>query len=338
MRQMAGRFTMGTLLKRCGCSTHESTKDYLVTAIQKTTIQKRDKLPFNRPIPAFFGLTFLITWLVWIPLIGPLQGLMTFDVPIWAIVLLIAGATGPSLAAILVSRWFGGEASVIDLFRDFTKWRVGAWPLIVVVIPIALFVLTILLNVLFGGDVPRLDFSRGFSLVGTLLLAYVVRFAIALPTGPLAEEMGWRGFALPHLQAKHSALTSSIIIGVAWSLWHLPMFWVPGVALAGGETILTAPMQIAWYTLGTIGKSIIFTWAYNNTKGSLFVDVLFHASINTTFNVFLPLFYPDASAQLIHRLSLLELGLTWALALGLVAVCGAATLTRTKRKVVHSFE
>lgn len=280
------------------------------------------------PIKSFFLLTFAFSWAVWLPLIRPLQGLMTFDVPLWAIGLLLLGATGPSLAAILVS-WAGnGRSGVRALFASFAQWRVGwRWYAIVIGLPALLFWLTIGVHAGLTGTAPKLALT--WQLLPTLLLAFGVRFLIALPSGPLAEEMGWRGFALPQLQRRVSGLSASVIIGTAWGLWHLPMFWVPGVALPGGLTIASEPTAVLWYVLGTIAKSIIFTWAYNQTGGSLLIDVLFHASINTSFNVFLPIVYPEASLSLIIRLGHVELALTWALALLLIAVYGQGLKRQT---------
>ena len=286
------------------------------------------------PTAAFFILAFAISWLIWIPLIQPLQGLMTFDVPIWAIVLLIVGATGPSVAAIIVAYCVAGGKGVRHLFADFGKWRVGArWYAAVIFIPLVLFMLAVGGYAAVTGQTPELDFSQGLSLIGTLAAAYAVRFLIALPTGPMAEEMGWRGFALPVLQRRYSALTASLIIGVAWGLWHLPMFLVPGVALSGGNTILTNPWAVVPYVLGTMSKSIIFTWAYNNTRGSLLLDVLFHAAINTTANVLMPIFYPNITMAEVAILSTIELSLTWLLAIFLVGRYGATHLSRTQERV-----
>ena len=212
------------------------------------------------PIISFFTLAALISWVIWIPLIQPLQGLMTFDVPIWAIVLLIVGATGPSLAGLLVAYCQNCRSGIRSLFKLFTIWRVGwRWYVLVLGLPVLFFWLTIAVHALLTGEQPQLDTSLGWLLLPNLVLAFAVRFLVALPTGPLAEEMGWRGFALPQLQRQTNSLNASLIIGVAWGLWHLPMFWVPGVALPGGETILTQPTAVFWYVLGTIGKSIIFT-------------------------------------------------------------------------------
>ena len=94
--------------------------------------------------------------------------------------------------------------------------------------------------------------------------------------GPIAEELGWRGFALPRLQARIGALAAGLVIGVAWGLWHLPFFlFGEGASVVGG-------MPFVWYVLLIVAWSVLMTWVYNNTRGSVLLAILFHAAINTT--------------------------------------------------------
>ena len=90
------------------------------------------------------------------------------------------------------------------------------------------------------------------------------------------EEVGWRGYVLPRLQAKYNALVSSLIVGVIWGLWHIPKFLAPGN---------TSPF--GWFMIKVIADAVLYTWLYNNTKGSLLLATLFHAAGNTA-GVFLP--------------------------------------------------
>ena len=75
-----------------------------------------------------------------------------------------------------------------------------------------------------------------------------------------------------------SALAASILLGIAWALWHLPAFWVPGAALPLDQT--PGIGNVLAYTFDVVGVSIVFTWIYNNTRGSLLIDFLFHAAYN----------------------------------------------------------
>jgi uncharacterized protein len=101
--------------------------------------------------------------------------------------------------------------------------------------------------------------------------------------GPVGEEPGWRGFALPRLQVLHGPLVGSLILGVLWGLWHLPLFLTPWNELT--------TLNIVVYVLATICLSIIYTWVFNNTKGSLLIAILIHASFDAaTVGIVAPLF------------------------------------------------
>jgi membrane protease YdiL (CAAX protease family) len=91
-------------------------------------------------------------------------------------------------------------------------------------------------------------------------------------SGPIAEEMGWRGFALPRLQAKYNALVSSLILGIIWTFWHLPLFFMTGA------TQVSIPMPI--YLMLVVTVTIYLTWLYNNTRGSLIITILAHFAYN----------------------------------------------------------
>jgi len=116
-----------------------------------------------------------------------------------------------------------------------------------------------------GNPVPGLQ--PGWTL--PLILGQLV---FQLFSGPLAEEAGWRGFALPRLQEKYNALVSSLILGVIWCCWHIPLFFLPG---ASQQSI---PFPIYLMLVVTLG--VYFTWLYNNTRGSLIITVLAHFCFN----------------------------------------------------------
>jgi membrane protease YdiL (CAAX protease family) len=92
--------------------------------------------------------------------------------------------------------------------------------------------------------------------------------------GPFGEETGWRGFALPRLQTTHAPLVGSLILGLIWALWHLPIFWVP--AWNFPPTIL----NIVMFVIAAIAFTFVMTWVFNNTKGSLLIATLIHASFD----------------------------------------------------------
>ena len=96
--------------------------------------------------------------------------------------------------------------------------------------------------------------------------------------GPIGEEFGWRGYALDQLQARWSGLTASMILGVLWGLWHLPLFWLAGTAHSDS-------LPLGWFVLSAVFLSILLTYLYNRTAKSLLAVMLFHQLVN--FSLFL---------------------------------------------------
>jgi membrane protease YdiL (CAAX protease family) len=111
------------------------------------------------------------------------------------------------------------------------------------------------------------------------LPAYPTSFTVSLLIdGPLGEEPGWRGFALPRLQQLQGPLIGSPILGILWAFWHLPYFWMPEWGTPKGSAL-----DIVWFLLADIALTIIYTWVFNNTKGSLLIIILVHASNDAFF-------------------------------------------------------
>jgi membrane protease YdiL (CAAX protease family) len=129
------------------------------------------------------------------------------------------------------------------------------------------------------------------------------------------EEPGWRGFALPSLQTGNSALVASLILGVMWALWHLPLF-------------VTGQMG-SWDVVNIMGSAIVLTWVFNSTGGSVLIVMLFHAMNNTISGHFFSRMFSGADSV---SQSLL-LAVVWcAVAIALVVVAGPAHLSRKHKK------
>jgi hypothetical protein len=97
--------------------------------------------------------------------------------------------------------------------------------------------------------------------------------------GPLFEEPGWRGFALPRLQRLHGPLVGGLILGSLWALWHLPGFLVPQKLPPSGTV-----MDFVRFALALIALAYIIQWVFNNTGGSVFMAILTHATWNTFYS------------------------------------------------------
>jgi membrane protease YdiL (CAAX protease family) len=126
-----------------------------------------------------------------------------------------------------------------------------------------------------SGDLPNFGKLGGPSYVLNYLAFFVLVFVFG---GPLLEEPGWRGFALPRLERLHGPLVGTIVLGVLWALWHLPEFLVPSwAASSGGGGFL----DIVLFVVIAVAFAIVITWVFNNTRASLLLAMLVHASIDT---------------------------------------------------------
>ena len=231
----------------------------------------------TRPVIVFFLLTFAVTWGFWIPAAMAMRGLLTLPFPVAVAGLL--GAWTPSLVAILMTAATSGRAGLKGLLDRVSIWRVGiGWYLFVLLWPAVLSLLVTGVCMLFGRPAP--DFAhppvttqypapREAFAAGFLPLLPLV-FVTQLFGSSLGEEIGWRGYALPRLQAGRSALLVSLLLGLIWGIWHLPRFWVPGVSL---------PLAgFAWFVAGIALTAVLYTWIFNNTGGSLLLVILLHTS------------------------------------------------------------
>lgn len=261
------------------------------------------KFSIRRPVVTFYILAYGLSWLAWSPLLFSDLGRSTMGVP-----LIIAGGFGPMLAAALATRLSG--ASVRAWVAQILRWRVGiGWYLAALLLPAFLTLAASGVGLLLGGE---MDTSTAPPLYGYLI---GVLFVFLLGGGQ--EEPGWRGFALPRLQARYGALGASLIIGVLWVFWHLPLFAVPVSSQAG--------LPFGMYFLGTLGVSIIFTWLYNNTGGSVLLPMLLHGAANTAAGWYLIGGAEGLQTTLGYGSYTL---VVWILALILIAVYGPARLSR----------
>jgi CAAX protease family protein len=236
----------------------------------------------RHPLFFFFVIAYAGAWLVEAPVVlsETGTGLLPFTLPRPLQVLAIAAATftGPTLSAFVMTGITEGRAGINRLLRRYVLWRVKLrWYLFVLlVIPASEVLGAVVLPGVIASYQPLTA-----SMVLTYPLAFVSTFVLG---GPLGEEPGWRGFALPRLQPMHGPLAGSVVLGVLWALWHLPLFW------SGVWTPPTIP-NIVMFVVMTTALTVIITWVFNNAKGSLLITMLMHASFNTFANkIVAPLF------------------------------------------------
>ena len=217
---------------------------------------------------AYFILAYAISWAVELPLAASAQGWLQTPVPA---PLHYLASFGPMLSALIVTAATEGSPGIRQLLAELLKWRVGlGWFLFSTLSPLALFVAAATVGYATDGKWPDL------ALLGEVdylpYLGPMGAFLLWLLTFGLGEELGWRGYALPRLQKAHTALTATLILGLIWALWHLPAFFYKDTYVAMG-LITGLPLLL----LSILAASVVFTWLYNSTRGSLLMVILFHA-------------------------------------------------------------
>jgi uncharacterized protein len=254
------------------------------------------------PIAWFYILAFGISWLGMISVVLVSRGIAPVYRP-YFLVLSIFYAIGPALAAVIVSQIAYGKTGVWDLLKGLIRWRVGAiWYIIAMlgsVVPIlAAQLITKLLGLSVTIALPPVELSP------YVIFAGAVNFL-----ANTCEEIGWRGFALPHLQKRHNALYATLIVGMLWGLWHLPLIFLAG------------PMSeypFLWF-ISIAADAFIYTWIYNSTKGSILPVALLHGSGNIVV-AFITGVSPIAYALV-----------NCVVAIVLIAVLGRANLSRREK-------
>src|SRR5829696_7723832 len=230
----------------------------------------------RHPLISFFVMAYAFSWIVWSPWLLSEEGvgLLPYQLSGVTKALLSAAAIllGPTLSGFIMTGITEGREGIRRLLRRIVLWRVGLrWYLFALIgIPLVMVLGTLILP---GGLASLLGLGPGYVL--TYLGTYVL---VVILGGPLFEEPGWRGFALPRLQPLYGPLVGTIILGLLWGLWHLPEFLVPSWAESSGGNSFLA---IVKFVVIAITFAIVTTWVFNNTKGSVFMAILVHASIDT---------------------------------------------------------
>jgi membrane protease YdiL (CAAX protease family) len=221
----------------------------------------------RHPIITFFVLTYALSWI----LESPLVFLRDSVTDTQGLVLILLASNVPSVLAIVLTGGVLGRGSLRKLLARLVIWRVNPLWYLVVVVPAVLAGGMVAFNALLGGPAISVD--------ATLLSAAILLAFMIFPGSALGEEIGWRGYALPRLQTRMSALSASLILGVIWGFYHLPLYFT-------GQAF-RPPSLFAPFVIGIIALSVILTWVYNSTGGSLLLVVLLHATVNLPLTLLL---------------------------------------------------
>ena len=254
------------------------------------------------PLIAFFVVACGYSWGLWGWMMASDRGWLPFPFPSWM------GSFGPSIAAVIVITISRGRTGIQELLRPILQWRFsGRWYLWVVIGCTLPFFASLFVVAWLKPGTATLGF---FEQLVLLPLYYPLILVIG---GSLGEEIGWRGYALPSLLKQRSALSASLIIFLMWMVWHLPLFWLEGASQQGSSVFV--------FLITLMACSVLFTWVYRGTSGSLLSVLLFHTGINVFWFIL-----EEASLALSKDLLLngIYAGIWVAIALVVIAMRGAS--------------
>ncbi|MGP3931167.1 CPBP family intramembrane glutamic endopeptidase [Nonomuraea sp. KM88] len=253
----------------------------------------------SRPVISFFVLANLLSWVAWAPYVLSNNGLGILDFSFPTLLgttqftgVLPGAYLGPVFAAYLVTRVADGKEGVRRWVRRMTRWRVSwIW----------------YLGTALG--VPAAVIVTGFALSDedihmppvAALVAYVPGLLIQMATTGLAEEPGWRDFALPRMQRRLGPLGATVVLGPLWGVWHLPLF----LSEWGGWPDVTR-LRIGEFVAFAVVFSVVVTWVFNRTGQSLPLVMLLHVSVNNFMSIVYSDMFPSiADAEHASRVTLL---------------------------------
>ena len=244
------------------------------------------------PVVTFFLVTYVFSWSVWLLAVPVAAGVG----PGARAAVHYLGLCGPTVAAVILSARLYGRGGVGELLGRIARWRVGVgWYLFALLSTLAIGLAAVGLHALVRGTRPPFDFA-------------FIAARLILPAG-LPEEFGWRGFALPHLMKRRGAVAASLVIALFWVLWHLPI-----------SPALRNPAVLVLFLVEVSALSILFSWLYINSGGSVLLVVLYHFVANHMVRM---LSIPAAPTLWLTYVVLL-----WAVAGVVIYRYGGASLTR----------
>jgi membrane protease YdiL (CAAX protease family) len=258
-------------------------------------------------------LMFLLTW----PIELANSGILPAPVPL-VVALLVGWRFG--FASLIMTGLTLGKDGVVALLKRCLIWRVNwKWYLVAFLFSPVMQFASVLLTAWLTG-VPA-DFGNAMvyqvvPLAMNVILLIVFWFLFEVITN--GEEMGWRGYILPRLQAKYNALVASLIVGIIWGAWHLPKFLGIGA---------NSERSFGWFLVFVVAEAVLYTWLYNNTRGSLLLVTIFHASGNTA-GAFLPTSFAATGGFMSNIMILLYI----LAAIVVTIIAGPERLLRTEPK------
>jgi membrane protease YdiL (CAAX protease family) len=212
----------------------------------------------------FFGLAYLITWAIWVPMVIVHPQLKYLH---------LIGTLGPALAAVILTYKSVGPVGLKKWWKNIFKIKSGVWLVAVFVFPLALYYGSLLVcryllgeNVIISSNFHSIEFAE----LGMLSIITSVIFY------GFGEQIGWRGYALPKLiERGYNNITASIILSIFWAFWHAPLFFYS----FSSYNKMAIPMVAGWY-ISLLLSSFLLTWIYNKSGKSVLAVAIFHGMID----------------------------------------------------------
>lgn len=230
-----------------------------------------------KPLFTYFALAYAISWVVWLPLYAPALGWGSLPVVPFQHAL---GGLGPLTASVICTWWYGGRSAVNRLMKQMWQWQPLVYLLVALLSPFALeYMAALIARFKDGIYVSNMALLTSKEYPNTSLVLFFVYNLLFFGFG---EEVGWRGFALPHMQRVMKPIPAVLLLTVLWAAWHWPLFlYRPGyisMDIAGA----------AGWLASLLTGSVLLSWMYNKSNGSILVCAIFHATVDIAFTAQVP--------------------------------------------------
>ena len=215
----------------------------------------------------FFVLAYLFTWMFWIPAIFVPENI--------GIILMLIGLIAPAVISTIFVLASDSETLKQDLKNKIFGFYFFFWQNVILAIIVfaAIIVASILLSLLFGQSIEQFAFTEDFSFTGVGIAGAFITILVA----SIIEEVGWKGYCEDSIGDYMNWFWESMIFGVLWSLWHLPLLFIPGTYQAG---LMVNPLYVANFFISGVPMGFIITWVYLVSDRSILACMIFHLFVN----------------------------------------------------------
>ena len=219
-----------------------------------------------RPV-LFFVLAYLFTWMFWIPAVFLPENI--------GIILMLIGLIAPAIISTIFVLASDSEALKQDLRNKVFGFYKVKWQNVILAIIVfaAIIVASILLSLLFGQSIEQFAFTEDFSFTGVGIAGAFITILVA----SIIEEVGWKGYCEDSIGDYMNWFWESMIFGVLWSLWHLPLLFIPGTYQAG---LMVNPLYVVNFFISGVPMGFIITWVYLVSDRSILACMVFHLFVN----------------------------------------------------------